>query len=138
MTRTEEETEAAGELLGRRLLADDVVYLAGDLGSGKTCFARGLARGAGALSREVASPTFSIVNEYCAAGGAIVLRHLDLYRVKDTLEDLEAIGLPGAVAGTPVAVEWPGAAIARVLPATLEVTIAPQGPDTRRIRIQRR
>ena len=58
VTRSEEETEAMGERLGRLLRPGDVVYLVGDLGSGKTCFARGLARGLGALPREVASRRF--------------------------------------------------------------------------------
>ena len=97
VTRSEPETEALGEDLGRRLRQDDVVYLVGDLGSGKTCFARGLARGLGALPREVASPTFSILNEYVSAGGAVVLRHLDLYRLKDDAAELSSIGLPEAV-----------------------------------------
>ena len=47
VTRSEEETERLGELLAETLSSDDVVYLEGGLGAGKTCFARGVARGAG-------------------------------------------------------------------------------------------
>lgn len=134
ISRSEEETEAAGERLGRRLRAADVVYLTGDLGSGKTCFARGLARGRGALPRQVASPTFSILNEYAAGDGSVVLRHLDLYRLGDELAELSAIGLPEVVLGAPVAVEWPRGAVRALLPATIEVffEVAPGG--SRRIR----
>lgn len=134
VTHSEAETESAGERLGRRLAPDDVVYLVGDLGSGKTAFARGLARGAGALAREVASPTFAICNEYAGAGGAIVLRHLDLYRLKDSVEELEALGLPGVAAGVPVAVEWPRAAIRTLLPPTVEVSFDMLPDGGRRIR----
>ena len=123
-----------GERLGRLLRPDDVVYLVGDLGSGKTCFARGLARGLGALPREVASPTFSILNEYVSAGGAVVLRHLDLYRLKDDPAELSAIGLPEAVAGAPIAVEWPRAAVRQLLPPTVEVRLEAVPGGGRRIR----
>jgi len=134
VTRGEAETEAVGESLGRRLRSDDVVYLTGDLGSGKTSFARGLARGAGARPREVASPTFAICHEYSSDGGSIVLRHLDLYRLKDSLEDLEVLGLPGAAAGAAVAVEWPRSAIRMLLPPTVEVSFEVLPDGRRRIR----
>jgi tRNA threonylcarbamoyladenosine biosynthesis protein TsaE len=135
ITRSEAQTEAAGERLARRLRPDDVVYLAGELGSGKTSFARGLARGAGALPREVASPTFAICNEY-SDGGSIVLRHLDLYRLQDSLDELEVLGLPGATAGAPVAVEWPRAAIRTLLPPTVEVSFEVLPDGGRRIRMR--
>lgn len=132
-----EETESAGENLGATLRPTDVVYLVGDLGAGKTCFARGLARGAGAPAAEVASPTFSIVHEYVDAKGRTVLRHLDLYRIADHARDLESIGVPETLAGSPVAVEWPGAAIRELLPPTVEVEIERVGEQERRIRIKR-
>ncbi len=134
VTHSEEETEAMGERLGRLLRPNDVVYLVGDLGSGKTCFARGLARGLGALPREVASPTFSILNEYVSAGGGVVLRHLDLYRLKDDPAELSSLGLPDAVVGAPVAVEWPREAIRELLPPTVEVSLETAGSGGRRIR----
>jgi tRNA threonylcarbamoyladenosine biosynthesis protein TsaE len=133
----ERQTEAAGELLGRSLSREDVVYLVGELGAGKTCFARGLARGAGARPREVASPTFAIVNEYASAAGEVVLRHLDLYRVEDSAEELEALGLPTIAGGAPVAVEWPRDAIARVLPPTVRVRIDVLSDGGRRIQVSR-
>lgn len=123
MTRSEEETEAFGESLAADLSPGDVVYLVGDLGAGKTCLARGVARGLGASVREVASPTFAILHEYAGADGMIRLRHLDLYRLKDRSEDLEVLGLPEAVAGAPILVEWPGQAVRELLPPTVEVAI---------------
>jgi tRNA threonylcarbamoyladenosine biosynthesis protein TsaE len=133
VTRSEKETEEAGERLARELDPRSVVYLVGLLGAGKTALARGLARGLGASSREVASPTFAIVNEYAADSGGIVLRHLDLYRLKDEETDLEILGLPGSVEGAPVAVEWPNATIRRLLPPTAEIHIEILPDGTRRL-----
>jgi tRNA threonylcarbamoyladenosine biosynthesis protein TsaE len=136
VTRSEEETEAFGEALAARLSSSDVVYLLGDLGAGKTCLARGLARGLGAAVREVASPTFAILHEYGGTGGEIRLRHLDLYRLEDRAADLEILGLPESVAGAPVVVEWPGAAIRKLLPPTIEIRIETLPDGARRIRRQ--
>ena len=134
MTRSEEETEAYGESLAAELSPADVVYLVGELGAGKTCLARGVARGLGAAAREVASPTFAILHEYAGADGRIRLRHLDLYRLKDRSEDLEVLGLPESVAGAPIVVEWPGQAVRKLLPPTVEVAIARLPDGAREIR----
>ena len=134
-TRSEEETERIAGDLARGLRNTDVVYLWGDLGAGKTCFARGLAAGLGAAPRQVASPTFSLLHEYAASDGKIILRHLDLYRVEDRLADLEALGVPEVTRGAPVAVEWPGKALRRILPSTIEVRIDPQPDGSRTISI---
>jgi tRNA threonylcarbamoyladenosine biosynthesis protein TsaE len=133
---SEEETEQIAESLARHLRARDVVYLWGDLGAGKTCFARGLAAGLGAAPREVASPTFSIVHEYAGSDGRIVMRHLDLYRVPDQSPDLESLGVPEVLEGAPVAVEWPGQALRRILPPTIDVRIDPRPDGSRAISIQ--
>ncbi|HEY6147358.1 MAG TPA: tRNA (adenosine(37)-N6)-threonylcarbamoyltransferase complex ATPase subunit type 1 TsaE [Thermoanaerobaculia bacterium] len=137
LSRSAAETERAGKGLGSTLGPRDVVYLEGELGAGKTCFARGLAEGLGAKPSEVASPTFAIVNEYVRPDGSVALRHLDLYRVADRLRDLEAIGVPDALSGAPVAVEWPREAVGELLPPTVEVVIETADPETRRIRVRR-
>ena len=135
VTRSEEETEAFGESLAADLSPADVVYLFGDLGAGKTCLARGVARGLGAAAREVASPTFAILHEYAGADGGIRLRHLDLYRLKDRGEDLEILGLPESVAGAPIVVEWPGQAIRGTLPPTIEIRIERLPDGARKIAV---
>jgi len=135
-THSEAETEAVGEQLASTLSASDVVYLIGDLGAGKTTLARGLARGLGAKPREVASPTFALLNEYAGEGSAIVLRHLDLYRLADDPKELAVLGLPDAVAGAPVCVEWPGEAIRTLLPPTREIAIRREDGDARTIRVR--
>ena len=137
VTRTGEETERLGERLAASVLPSDVIYLIGELGAGKTTMARGLARGLGAQRREVASPTFALLHEYADSRGAIVLRHLDLYRLADDVSELAVLGLPEAVAGAPVCVEWPRGALRALLPSTVEVSIQTEADEGRRIRIQR-
>ncbi len=135
-TRSEEETERFGERLAADLSGSDVVYLEGGLGAGKTCLARGVARGLGALPREVASPTFALLHEYAGRDGRIVLRHLDLYRLGDTARELEVLGLPESAAGAPVLVEWPNEALRAVLPPTREVSIEPEPDGSRTIAVR--
>jgi tRNA threonylcarbamoyladenosine biosynthesis protein TsaE len=136
-TSSEPETEALGESLARSLSKDDVVYLTGDLGSGKTALVRGIARGLGAREREVASPTFALLHEYAGSDGGLVLRHLDLYRLADSAAELAVLGLPDSVGGTPVCVEWPGRAIRILLPPSVEVELSTEGDGRRRIRMRR-
>lgn len=135
LSRSEEETERFGERLAATLSGADVVYLSGALGAGKTCLARGVARGLGVEAREVASPTFALLHEYAGEGGRIVLRHLDLYRLEDASRELDVLGLPESVAGAPVLVEWPNRSLAAVLPATRRVTIEVLPGGERRIRL---
>ncbi|HTY41069.1 MAG TPA: tRNA (adenosine(37)-N6)-threonylcarbamoyltransferase complex ATPase subunit type 1 TsaE [Thermoanaerobaculia bacterium] len=136
LTRNAAETERLGEVLAARLFPGDVVYLEGALGAGKTAFARGVARGLGASEREVASPTFAILHEYAGAGGGIVLRHLDLYRLEDSERELAVLGLPESVADAPVCVEWPRQAVRALLPPTVEVRIDGEpGGSSRRVSI---
>jgi tRNA threonylcarbamoyladenosine biosynthesis protein TsaE len=135
-TRSEEETERLGERLAGMLSRSDVVYLSGGLGAGKTCLARGVARGLDALPREVASPTFALLHEYAGRDGRIVLRHLDLYRLGDSARELEVLGLPESVVGAPVLVEWPNEVLRAVLPPTREVSIEPQPDGSRKIAVR--
>jgi tRNA threonylcarbamoyladenosine biosynthesis protein TsaE len=84
-----EATEAFGEALGSFLEAGDWLGLNGDLGTGKTCFVRGLARGSDVPEdSQVTSPTFTLLNIY---PGRHPVFHLDLYRLLSE-DDLEAIG----------------------------------------------
>ncbi len=77
-----EEMEALGVRLSKKLEGKEVICLKGNLGSGKTTFVRGLARGLGIKEgHQVRSPTFTIVNEYPTEKGTLI--HIDLYRVRD-------------------------------------------------------
>ena len=86
---TEADTFALGKRLGRLARAGTVVTLIGDLGAGKTVFARGVGAGLDVQSR-VRSPTFILVQTH--TGGRLPLWHADLYRLDDP-EDLIQLGL---------------------------------------------
>ena len=78
-----------------------MVLLTGELGAGKTTFARGVARGTGSRS-PVASPTFQLVRVY---PGRVQLAHVDLYRVENTSE-LRDLGLEELAGQGAMVVEW--------------------------------
>jgi tRNA threonylcarbamoyladenosine biosynthesis protein TsaE len=114
------EDEAATAALAGRLAPylkpGDVVALSGDLGAGKTSFARSLIRtlcGPDGADREVPSPTFTLVQSYETPAGRI--HHFDLYRVRSP-DELTEIGWDDALADGIVLVEWPDRA-GRSLPA---------------------
>lgn len=132
-TTGESETEAIGERLAASLRTGDVVLLYGDLGTGKTAFVRGLARGLGAPPDEVSSPTFTLVQEY--AGGRLTLYHADLYRLEP--KDVDDLGLDELVLSGVVAVEWAERWTGRPSDA-IEVRLEHEGEDARRIDIVRR
>jgi N-acetylmuramate 1-kinase len=93
------------QTLALSLKAGDTIALSGDLGAGKTTFARALIRAfAGDDTIEVVSPTFSLVQTYdCDRGG---IEHFDLYRLKGP-EDVEQIGLGDEGSGVIRIIEWP-------------------------------
>ena len=99
----------------------DFVALSGELGSGKTAFARGLIRAlVDEPDLETPSPTFTLMQIYEAAGGPVV--HADFYRLRGALE-LENIGWEEAITRAIAIVEWPER-VADSLPADrLEVNI---------------
>jgi tRNA threonylcarbamoyladenosine biosynthesis protein TsaE len=79
-----EDTIGFAERIGLLLEAGDVITLEGDLGAGKTTFTKGIAKGLG-ITKTVNSPTFTIIKEY---QGSLALYHMDVYRLKDSEEDL--------------------------------------------------
>lgn len=133
-----EETQRIGEALGRLLrqavLQDRtaaIVALEGPLGSGKTAFVQGLARGLSAAGA-VRSPTFTLIHEH---PGAVPLHHVDLYRLG--AQDVDALGLedyldlPGVVA-----IEWPDRAADAIPPEHLVIALRfGEAPGCRRLRI---
>ena len=104
ISQSEEQTYAAAKELARSLKIPAHILLYGDLGAGKTVFAKGLADGLGVTDvDEVSSPTFTLVNQY---SGRVRIYHIDLYRVETGA--LDGLGLeeifddPNAA----VIVEW--------------------------------
>jgi tRNA threonylcarbamoyladenosine biosynthesis protein TsaE len=96
------ETEALAAALAERLVAGDVVAVAGELGAGKTTFVRGAARALG-VTEPVSSPTFTIGHLYEAP---VPVAHLDLYRLAGSGAG-EWANLEPYFDGTIAFVEWP-------------------------------
>jgi len=130
ISRDPEATEALGEAIGRGAPPGLVVALDGDLGAGKTCFVRGLARGLD-VHESVSSPTYALMASYA---GRLPLHHFDAWmegRERAFLADGGAEWLDGEGVA---AVEW-AARVASSLPAErLEIQLAHVGPDERRVR----
>jgi len=104
-SNSEQETLRIGEKIGRKLHPPQVILLYGELGSGKTVLARGLAQGLGVQDpTAVHSPSFTLVNEYVGKEGTIY--HLDFFRLEG-LRDLYSLGLE-EILGSPsiVIIEW--------------------------------
>ncbi len=90
VSRSARETRRWGKKLGRLLKGGDVIGLTGELGTGKTCFVRGLAEGLGVDKKAwVRSPSFTLINEYT---GRLPVYHVDLFRLRDPRE-LEELNL---------------------------------------------
>ena len=124
-TKTAEETEEFGRRLAaarpQQLRALAVVYLTGDLGAGKTTFARGFLRALGVASA-VRSPTFTLLEVYTP--GNLIVLHVDLYRLRDPVE-LESLGLRDwARPGCLWLIEWPERGTHRLPPPDLTLTFA--------------
>ena len=132
-TTSDAETEALGARLGASLRGGEVVLLHGDLGTGKTVFVRGLARGLGLDPGEVASPTFVLLTTY---PGATPLHHADLYRLHGGGDDRE-LGLeelPGA-RGV-LAIEWAERLSFVPWSRPIRVRLSHAGEDARNIVIE--
>ncbi len=135
-THGEEETIGAGKDLASRLAPGDVVALYGDLGSGKTRFAQGVCRGLG-IGEHVASPTFTILNEY--TGGRLPVYHFDFYRIRAPRE-LDEIGFEEYLYGKGVSIiEWAEVAAERLPSSRYEVYLRlGAGRNERILEVQRR
>ena len=119
-------TERLAGRLARVLRAGDLVALSGDLGAGKTAFARAIVRALGRLDQDVPSPTFTLVQDYDVTlgdGTVGVLRHADLYRIGDPSE-VEELGLDDGLDRTVLLVEWPERGGSALPGARLDVTLS--------------
>lgn len=127
---TPEQTRAIAAQIGRLAPAGLVVVLRGDLGSGKTCFVQGLARGLGVSEDTyVTSPSYTLINSY---QGRLALHHVDLYRL--SAEDGADLGLEELMEAPAVtAVEWPDRLPAEIPLEHLAVEIVFLDEDSRRL-----
>lgn len=108
----------------------------GAMGAGKTTFIQHLCRLAG-VRETLGSPTFSLVNEYHPAGmGGHVIWHMDLYRLRDESEAIEAGIEEYLYSGDICMVEWPGRAPGIFPPETVHVYIEALNEGLRRVRMR--
>ncbi len=132
----EEATARLAADVGVALEPGDIVTLSGDLGAGKTTFARALIRYlAGDEAVEVPSPTFTLLQNYTLP--RFILVHADFYRLSGAAE-LAELGFDDLPAGAVVLMEWPDRAAGLLPPDRIDITftLAPQlGPDVRNARL---
>ena len=132
ITHSAEETFELAYNLGESISTATTFLLEGDLGAGKTVFAKGIAAGLDIDPAEVNSPTFTLVN---AHEGRMRLYHLDLYRLEGELEEIYALGLDEMLseANAVVLIEWAERLGAFQIPNATRVQIEDAGDDARKI-----
>jgi len=97
-------TRAIGKKIGCRVKPGDIICLFGELGSGKTVLAKGVALGLGIDKSKVISPSFVLLRQHLK--GRLPLYHFDLYRLK-SCEDIQGVGYEEYLFGQGVSViEW--------------------------------
>jgi len=140
ITHSEAETEQAAEQFAKTVSGGDVVALSGCVGSGKTAFVRGVAKGLGIQDR-VFSPTFALVHRYRGnrALGIPALSHYDFDRLKSP-EELDDSGFFEAMdSGDILALEWCERVASSLPEGTIYVQLAVDESDsnTRKITVCR-
>jgi tRNA threonylcarbamoyladenosine biosynthesis protein TsaE len=108
-----------------------VIALYGEMGAGKTTFTHALAQALD-VNGHVASPTFSLVNEYRTKEGGLIY-HMDWYRLKDEAEALQAGMEEYLFSGNLCLVEWPARAPGLLPEGTVSVHLEVVDPLTRRL-----
>ena len=133
ITHSAEETFDLAYSIGEAIEEPTVFLLHGDLGAGKTVFAKGIAAGLEIDPAEVNSPTFTLVNQH---EGRMRMYHLDLYRLEGGAEDVRAIGLEEMLNEDAVLViEWPERLGTFAITSVYAVSIVDLGGDGRKISI---
>ena len=140
------QTARLGEQLAKHLNKGDIVCLQGELGSGKTTFIKGVAKGLRISPTQVNSPTFVLMNAYagrlptCPAGrragqAGLPLYHFDLYRI-ETVAEMGAIGYEEFLYGDGIAVvEWAEKLKSLTPKEYLRIELAHKGENQRLIKL---
>ena len=125
-------------ILAQKAKTGDVIALSGDLGAGKTVFAKAFVRALTNASEDVPSPTFTLVQIYDGHrnGEELTIWHFDLYRLKSA-EEIYETGFEEALSDGISLIEWPERAGSLLPRSRLTVHLeAPAGqPDKRNITI---
>lgn len=104
ITNSESETQKIGEVIASGLKKGGLILLSGDLGSGKTTFVKGIAKGLG-IGKRIISPTFIIHRSYTSP--SLTLNHLDLYRLISSAK-AEDLGIEDLICQNSITIiEWP-------------------------------
>lgn len=132
ISRSEDQTIAIARDYASRLPGKAVIFLEGDLGAGKSVFARALIRAlTGDENLSVPSPTFTLLQNYETHGFPIW--HYDLYRLKDP-EEMEELSWDDALSDGIVLIEWPDRLDdRRPLGITVKIETLPGDPTARKI-----
>jgi len=136
ITRSAEETFELAYEIGEAINEPAVFLIQGDLGAGKTVFAKGIGAGLDIDPVEVNSPTFTIVNCHV---GRMRMYHLDLYRIEGGRDEVYALGLEEMLSedDTVVVIEWPERLGRMAISNAYQVTISDLGGEGRRIEVLR-
>ncbi|HJP87774.1 MAG TPA: tRNA (adenosine(37)-N6)-threonylcarbamoyltransferase complex ATPase subunit type 1 TsaE [Candidatus Limnocylindrales bacterium] len=132
VTRSPEATRAFAASLAAVAAPGDFLCLWGDLGAGKTVFAKGFGAGLG-VRDTILSPSFVLMGEYA---GRLPLFHIDLFRLASATEAFDGGLLDDRQAAGVVLIEWPDRLADEVPPDRLDVRIDGGGDDPRAIRIE--
>ena len=131
-TRSERGTRLVARRLASSFRGDEVVFLIGELGAGKTVFAKGIAAGLGLKNtRAVVSPSFTLINVYKAR---VPILHLDLYRLSGRAE-IRDLGFEDSVGEAVIIIEWGERIDFPMAGIHVHIDVEPDG--ARRIRVER-
>ena len=133
ITESFEETRSLGENFARKIRNGDFLAFYGNLGSGKTTFIQGLAKGLG-IKRRIISPTFIIVRSYKLQKGNFY--HIDLYRIHN-LYDLSTLGMDEITEDSKsiIALEWAEKMDTFIPQKRIDIIFDNLGEDKRKIKI---
>jgi tRNA threonylcarbamoyladenosine biosynthesis protein TsaE len=131
VTRSPEQTRALAASLAAVAEPGDILCLWGDLGAGKTVFAKGFGAGLG-VRDTILSPSFVLMGEYA---GRLPLFHIDLYRLATASEAFDGGLLDDRQAAGVVVIEWPDRLADEVPPDRLDVRIDGAGDEPRTISV---
>lgn len=132
------ETVAIGLGIGLRLKGNEIIFLDGDLGAGKTLLTKGIAQGLGIDPEDVVSPSFTLANQFDGRDG-IRLHHIDLYRLGPSVGGGSLPEIDDYLGEAVIVIEWAQYLDPSYLSLRNAITAAirldPQNPGHRRIKI---
>ena len=134
-THSPKETLKLGKRFGNDLAGGEIILLNGPLGAGKTLLVKGMASALKVDTKEVTSPSFTLVNLY---RGQLVLYHLDLYRLPEGASAAQAVDLDDLLSEEQavIVIEWAERLGSYRLPLPVwHVEISGDGDDARQIQI---